>query len=167
MFRFLMIALLGLSLSACATVTRGSNDDWIATSEPSGARVETTNGHMCSQTPCTIKMPRRSEFVATFSRDGYQTVTVHVDNRIAGSGAVGLAGNVLIGGIIGVGVDAVSGAALDLYPNPAHVILTPLADGEESGPAQMYLNPADGTNPYPEAEEEVEEEAGETYDPMS
>jgi len=141
MFRFVSIALLGLSLSACATVVRGSNDDWVATSEPSGARVETTNGHMCASTPCTIKMPRRSTFVATFTQDGYQSVQVHIDNRIAGEGAAGLAGNVLIGGIIGIGVDAVSGAALDLYPNPAHVIMRPLEPGEEAGPAEMYLNP--------------------------
>jgi len=163
MFRFLMIAFLGLSLSACATVTRGSNDEWIATSEPSGARVETTNGHMCTQTPCTIKMPRRSEFVATFSKDGYQSVNVHVDNRIAGNGAVGLAGNVLIGGVIGIGVDAVSGAALDLFPNPAHVVLEALAEGEESGPAQMYFNSDYSATP----DDEPEEEAEDTYDPTS
>lgn len=36
-----------------------------------------------------------------------------------------MAGNVLVGGIIGAGVDAGTGAMLDLTPNPAHVDLRP------------------------------------------
>ena len=63
----------------------------------------------------------------------------------------------LIGGIIGIGVDAVSGAALDLYPNPAHVVMQPLAPGETSGPAEMYLHPGQ-TNVTEEPEEELEED---------
>ena len=34
-----------------------------------------------------------------------------------------MAGNVLIGGIIGIGVDAATGATQDLKPNPLHVVL--------------------------------------------
>jgi len=112
-----------LSLPACATVTRGTNTAWEVTSTPSGARVETSNGHMCAATPCSIKMPRRSEFVATLTLSGYQPATITVTNKIATGGGVAMAGNVLVGGIIGAGVDAGSGAMLDLTPNPAHIDL--------------------------------------------
>ena len=114
-----------LTLPACATVTRGTNTAWEVTSTPPGARVETTNGHMCAATPCSIKMPRRSEFVATLTLPGYAPATVSVTNKIATGGGVAMAGNVLVGGIIGAGVDAGSGAMLDLTPNPAHVELAP------------------------------------------
>lgn len=112
-----------LSLPACATVTRGSNTAWEVTSTPSGARVETSNGHMCAATPCSIKMPRRSEFVATLSLPGYQPATVTVTNKVSTGGGVAMAGNVILGGIIGAGVDAGTGAMLDLTPNPAHIDL--------------------------------------------
>jgi septum formation inhibitor MinC len=114
-----------LTLPACATVTRGTNTAWEVTSTPPGARVETSNGHMCQATPCSIRMPRRSEFIATLTLEGYQPATVTVTNKVATGGGVAMAGNVLVGGIIGAGVDAGSGAMLDLTPNPAHVELRP------------------------------------------
>jgi hypothetical protein len=114
-----------LTLPACATVTRGSNTAWEVTSTPPGARVETSNGHQCAATPCSIKMPRRSEFVATLTREGFEPATITVTNKVATGGGVAMAGNVLLGGIIGAGVDAGTGAMLDLTPNPAHVDLTP------------------------------------------
>ena len=77
----------------------------------------------CPATPCTFKIPRKSEFTVTITKDGYKTVNTQVTNQIASAGAAGLAGNVLIGGVIGIGVDAVSGAALELKPNPLHVVL--------------------------------------------
>ena len=47
--------------------------------------------------------------------------------RIANAGAAGFAGNILLGGIIGMGVDAASGAALEHYPNPVVATLQPIA----------------------------------------
>lgn len=114
-----------LMLPACATITRGTNTAWEVTSEPSGARVETSNGFSCQATPCAIRMPRRSEFVATLTLPGYAPATVTVTNKVATGGGVAMAGNVIVGGIIGAGVDAGTGAMLDLTPNPAHVTLAP------------------------------------------
>lgn len=123
LFQLTAIASLAVALSACATVTRGTKDAWEITSEPSGARVETSNGFFCEATPCAIKMPRKSEFTATVTKAGYKPGKVSVTNKVAGAGAAGMAGNVLVGGLIGVGVDATTGAMLDLTPNPAKVVL--------------------------------------------
>jgi hypothetical protein len=113
------------TLGACATVTRGSEDAWVINSEPSGAKVETTNGHQCSATPCAIKMKRKSEFTATLTKKGYKPATVQVSHKTAGAGAAGVAGNVLLGGVIGLGVDMYTGASQDLVPNPVTVTLEP------------------------------------------
>lgn len=117
------IVLSGSSLAACATVTRGSTDAWVVNTEPSGARVETTNGLFCAATPCAIKMKRKSEFTATATKAGYKPATVQVTHKTAGAGAAGVAGNVLLGGVIGLGVDAYSGASQDLTPNPVTLVL--------------------------------------------
>jgi len=125
--RLAAISALGLSLTACETVTRGSEDAWVVETEPAGARVETTNGHLCASTPCAIKMKRKSEFTATITKPGYKAATVTVTHKTAGAGAAGVAGNVILGGVIGLGVDMCSGASQDLTPNPVKLKLEPEA----------------------------------------
>ena len=96
-------------LAGCGTITRGSNDTWVVETDPPGATVSTSNGYQCQSTPCAIKMPRRSEFVATIERAGYETVTVNVTHQVSGAGGASMAGNVLVGGLIGAAVDAATG----------------------------------------------------------
>lgn len=112
-----------LALSGCATITRGSNDVLQVVTVPSGASVQTSNGYSCETTPCVLKMPRRSEFVVTLRKRGCKTARVNVTHVTANSGAAGVAGNVLVGGIIGLGVDAATGASQDLVPNPVSVTM--------------------------------------------
>ena len=67
--RVLLIAAVAASSAACATVTRGTKQDFAIQSEPSGASVKTDHGFSC-QTPCTLKLPRKTEFMATISKPG-------------------------------------------------------------------------------------------------
>jgi hypothetical protein len=117
-----LLAAVAVMASGCATVTRGTNDTWVAETTPPGATVTTSNGFTCT-TPCSLTMPRRSEFVATIERDGCETVEATISHEVAGGGGVAMAGNVLVGGLIGAGVDASSGAMLDLTPNPLQLAL--------------------------------------------
>lgn len=115
-----------LSLGACATVTRGTTEQITFDSQPPAA-MRTSTGLTCPTTPCTLEVNRKSEFVATFSKEGYESQDVMVQTRVAGSGVAGFAGNVLIGGVIGMGVDAATGSTLEHYPNPVTVSLAPMA----------------------------------------
>jgi hypothetical protein len=128
MKKILMLAASAAMLAGCTTITRGTEDTWVVETTPPGATVSTSNGYHCDSTPCAIKMPRRSEFVATIEKDGYETVTVNVTHQISGAGGAGMAGNVLVGGLIGVAVDASTGAMNDLVPNPVVVELVPLSE---------------------------------------
>lgn len=118
--------------SGCATVTRGSKDVLVIESDPPNAEVKLSTGE-AGTTPTSFKLPRRSSLVATISKPGYETVTVNVNSVVAGGGAAGMAGNVLLGGIIGAAVDGASGAALNLSPNPIDVTLEPVAEAEGVG----------------------------------
>jgi hypothetical protein len=119
------LALVGvaLSLPACATITRGSSQEFTVESTPPGARVSTSNGFQCDATPCTFRMPRKDAFRATVSMNGYVTQDHQISSGISGGGAAGMAGNVIFGGVIGAVVDGTSGAMNDLTPNPLVVIL--------------------------------------------
>ena len=120
----LVLVLILMTISGCATITRGKAADLEFITTPAGAQVETTNGFSCISTPCKIKVPRKSEFVANITKAGCTPAAVSVTNKIAGQGGAALAGNIFVGGIIGVGVDAATGASLDLVPNPVTVELS-------------------------------------------
>jgi hypothetical protein len=121
--KVLYFAAAALLLTGCATITRGTNDTWTVNTSPAGAAVRTSNQFACDSTPCTFKMPRKSQFDVTITKAGYKTWTGKVTNHVSGGGGAGMAGNVLVGGLIGMGVDASSGAMLDLVPNPLTVTL--------------------------------------------
>jgi hypothetical protein len=106
-----------LTLGGCATLTRTPNTAWQVNTFPMGAMVETSNGHFCEATPCTIGMPRRSNFTATISRPGYKTQTVAVTNHLSPNGFAAFLGNAVIGGVPGASIDLITGSTLDLYPN--------------------------------------------------
>jgi hypothetical protein len=127
----LLLVLFGpAALGGCASVTRGWSEQIQITSQPEGADVRTSLSQACT-TPCTLTVSRKDEFSVTYSKPGYHPQTVEVGTRLASAGAVGFAGNVLVGGIVGMGVDAASGATLEHHPNPVVAVLQP------AGPARQ------------------------------
>lgn len=122
---FIILAVATLILSGCATVTRGTKDTLVIESDPAGADVRLSTGQT-GKTPTSFKLSRKEAVVVTISREGYETVMVTVNSQIVGAGAAGMAGNVLVGGIVGVGVDAWTGATKSLKPNPVTVKLVRL-----------------------------------------
>jgi len=119
--------LVASSLSACATVTRGTRQKFEITSVPPAADVSLSTGQTCT-TPCHLKLKRKTEFTAHVSKEGYQPVDVPVIPKMHSGGGAALAGNIVAGGIIGGIVDGTNGSLLDLTPNPLAVTLTPVAD---------------------------------------
>lgn len=83
-------------------------------------------GPIVGKTPAAFKLARKGEYRLVVTHEGYETSEINVTNEIAGGGSAGMAGNVLVGGIIGAGVDASSGAMKDLVPNPVEVVLEPV-----------------------------------------
>ena len=57
-------------------------------------------------TPATFKIPRRGSFAVTIERVGYHPVTTRVETQMATPGGIALAGNICLGGCLGVAVDA-------------------------------------------------------------
>ncbi len=117
---------IGAVASGCATVTRGTHEVWTVTTVPSNASVRTSNGRACDATPCTFKMDHRDTFDVTISKPGYRDWHGHVTHQFSSGGGAALAGNVLVGGLIGITVDAATGATQKLVPNPLNVTLEPV-----------------------------------------
>ena len=159
--RVLAVACAAVSVTACATVTRGTTEPFTVASEPPGAKAKTTIGFKCDATPCTFKVEHKADFDVTVSKKGYKTETQHVTHHFTQGGTAGLVGNVVVGGGIGIVIDALSGATQGLTPNPLLVKLepeggwpaeaTPVAAAAPVASAEPAPAPAAETAPAPAA----------------
>ena len=116
--------ILTLVASGCATITKGTKDALEVRSNPQDAQVQLSNGQSCTSTPCIFSVPRKEPVVVTISKKGCKTRQVNVISKMSNTGGAAVAGNVIVGGLIGLGVDAASGAAKELSPNPVEVDLS-------------------------------------------
>jgi hypothetical protein len=129
MIRLLLAAALALPCVGCASVTRGTTENISISTTPSGATADITGLDIPTAcvTPCVVQAKRNAEITVTINKEGYEPQTIPLTKEVPATGAAGFAGNVLLGGVVGMGVDAVTGAALDHKPNPVIVTLQPLA----------------------------------------
>ncbi|MCB5205373.1 translation initiation factor 2 [Neorhizobium sp. T786] len=123
-----LIVIFGIAsaLASCGTITRGTSEVVIIRAEPDDAKITTSLGHVC-KSPCKVDVSRKTEFTAYAEKPGYKRGSHEIKTKASGKGAASMAGNVLIGGVIGLATDAATGAALDHYPNPATIVLEPTA----------------------------------------
>ena len=122
MFRIFAAAACAAMLCGCATVTRGTTDQVQIHSQPDGAHATTSMGQSCT-TPCTITVSRRDEFTVHYEKPGYAPRDVDVKTQLSSAGAAGFAGNIIVGGVVGMGADVVTGATLEHVPNPVNADL--------------------------------------------
>ena len=98
-------------LSSCATIINGSKQTIGISSSPSEASV-TINGEDFGKTPVNAELARKENQIIKIELEGYlpyeTTLTRKVDAWIAG--------NILFGGLIGLGIDAISGGMYKLTP---------------------------------------------------
>lgn len=135
MKHMVLLAALGVALTGCASVTRGFNDTVEIYYDPPQAKVSTNLGHVCTSSPCSLEIARKKPFTVTAELDGYAPQTVQVESKLAPGGVAGMAGNVLVGGVIGVGIDAATGATLEHFPNPVLVEMIPTDPENADTPA--------------------------------
>ena len=120
------LALLALLLtSACATVTTGTTQSVTITSEPTGAtcRLERDGATVgvVNPTPGSITISRSTrDLTVRCERPGNQPGI----RTISASFQAMTLGNIILGGVVGIVVDAASGAVGQYEPN-IHVVLPP------------------------------------------
>jgi len=126
-----------MAVTGCATVTKGREDTVTFNSQPTAATVSwaDTNGKLAPQrcdTPCTVEINRKWTYNVVFSKEGYKDASGLLEPKLSGDGAAGMAGNVLLGGVIGAAVDGSTGAMNDLKPNPMIASLATIDSADES-----------------------------------
>ena len=103
-------------LSACATIVNGSSQTVTVSTTPPGAtctvdRMGARIGAV-AQTPGSVRLDKsKNDLSVTCGKPGFQTATVTKEPSFGGA----TFGNIIAGGVIGVVVDAASGANYE-YP---------------------------------------------------
>lgn len=99
--KMICIALITIFVfSGCATILAGGPDMVVVNSNPQGATI-ILDGVPVGVTPATISFSRSCEGVVVLEKPGYQNTRLDVDKVVNGW----VFGNLIIGGLIGLGVD--------------------------------------------------------------
>ena len=153
MLRLLIAALIAAPCVGCASVTRGTTENISIATTPAGATAEISGLEepMACVTPCVIQAKRNADISVSIHKDGYYAQTIPLTKEIVGAGAAGFAGNILAGGLVGMGVDAVTDAAKDHKPNPVIVTLKPYPAEAPSVPARPRAPKKPGPQPAPQS----------------
>lgn len=175
-----LVAAGAISLSGCASVTRGVDETVAFDSVPTGATMRSVYDIHCGAcmvdspssppgendpppvpgpaciTPCSISIPRNKVLIATFTKEGFEPEAINIRWKVPPQGAAGFVGNALIGGVIGVVIDAGTGAALDHSPNPAVAVLRPIARVEPRPVAPRSKNEKKSLNRPTETKQDAQ-----------
>jgi hypothetical protein len=128
----LILSLLAIS-GGCATIIQGTTQDIGITTDPSEADLLVDNSERY-KSPAKITMKRKNDHIVEVTKEGFEKENVNIKSVISGA----VAGNLLLGGIIGIGVDALSGGANRLEPDNINVRLRPSTEaGKESIEARL------------------------------
>ena len=125
LYRLPVIMLALVTLSACATVTSGTDHTLLVESDPAGATCalqrDGANIGAVNPTPGSVRISKsRHDITVNCERADHEATSSTVT---AGFQAMTL-GNVLIGGVIGLAADLASGAAIT-YPESVKIVLWP------------------------------------------
>ncbi|MBN2227277.1 MAG: hypothetical protein JW763_07910 [candidate division Zixibacteria bacterium] len=135
---FLLIGTLILlvALTGCGTLFNGSLEAVKVDANPYNTKVTTQPESGDHKTPTILRLERKNSYLLTFSRNGYESKQVLI-TRKADVGIVIL--DVLFTGLIGVIVDATTGAWYNLDPTFISVTLDRKSNTDVIGPDSILV----------------------------
>lgn len=119
-------------LSGCATILSGTSDNITIQSTPTAANYIVTTMKYDTEvasgtTPATVNLSRKGEYKVTIKLAGYKEKIIPIYQEFNGWTIC----NICIGGLLGVGVDYLTGALFKLSPQQIKVTLeTASIDGK-------------------------------------
>ena len=133
-----LVVLTGVLVGACATITQGSAQTVRLTTDPPGANCTLSrNGEVLTTvraTPATLSVfKQKGQLQLVCRKSGYLDHTMQEGSEFEDM----TLGNILFGGIVGVFVDAGSGAMYE-YPSAIHLTLIPESFPDEAAKDRFF-----------------------------
>ena len=111
--RRVMAAVVALTMVAgCATIINHPTQAIGFSSRPAGASVR-VDGVVQGQTPLVKKLSRKDNHMVSFELEGYEPFRASLAPTVSGW----VWGNILLGGLIGLAIDATTGSMYKLTPD--------------------------------------------------
>ncbi len=146
--KLITLVLLSSTLASCATIMHGTRQSIGVSSNPTDAWIYVDRNYV-GNTPLVLELSRSENHIVRIELPGYMAYEVQLTKSVSGW----VFGNIVIGGLIGLAVDAVSGGIYKLSPDQVHaemrsqygidsknsnesfiaVVLEPRADWEKIG----------------------------------
>ena len=129
-----LLILMIFSFSGCATIIHGSRQDMFLTCEPRVALVY-VDGQYIGNTPMNTRLSRGKDHQLRIELQGYKPFETTLTRRLDGW----IFGNILLGGIIGIAVDAASGSMYRLSPRDIYPELAPMSGGDSTANKRLSI----------------------------
>lgn len=130
----ILVGTAAVALTGCGTILHGPRQMVPVQSNPTGATVTATPSDAGPvTTPGTLDLERKNSYQLTFTSPGYSTATANLHPNI-GTGTV--IADVLLTGLVGVVVDAATGAWYGLVPENVTVTLNRTTG---TGPEKIHV----------------------------
>lgn len=101
-----------MMLNGCASIVHGTRQKETFLSKPSSATIRINSAYR-GKTPITVNLDRAKEHTVNISLPGYKPANFKLTKKVSGW----FFGNIFLGGIIGIAVDATNGAIYNLVPD--------------------------------------------------
>jgi|SRR5579871_3332872 len=128
-----------IAVSGCASIIKGSSQSIVITSPPvTGAYcvLSSKEGNWPVYTPSAVTVDKSKEDILVHcTKAGYQDASASIPSDFQGW----TLGNIVLGGLVGVGVDAATGA-MNEYPGAFAIPMTPVAGYLPPMPAPAGAN---------------------------
>lgn len=139
MFILLLVVVLALAIGGCASIISGTRKGVIVSTEPSNAEVNIDG--VLGKSPVSMEIKRYGDHVAKATLEGYNECHYKFEKGFNGW----FLGNILLGGLIGMAIDGISGAVVTIDPDEIKMVLS--QDAEciimVRGPEKNFVNVKD------------------------
>lgn len=127
-----LLVVFSVQASGCATVVSGKSQDVMIRSNPTGASI-LIDGMTQGTTPMVASLIRKERHTIVISKDGYDSMTKATTRGFNWW----YLGNLILGGIIGLIVDPITGAIYDIEPDHVYADLEAGTVAEELPQVEM------------------------------
>jgi len=122
-------------VAGCGVIFGGTRQVVRANSSPEGASISSNPPTADTQTPASISLERKNAYTLTFKKAGYEPAKVELQKHMRG----GILVLDILVGLVGVIVDAATGAWYELTPQDATVTLTKIAGNPGADTIQVAI----------------------------
>ena len=135
----ILVAVYGGLSTGCASIMNGSSVDVTLATTPTDAEVKFSGQTYKTTAPVTIPVPRgKDDQILHIEKAGYESQDVKLERSLTGW----VWGNVILGGLIGFGVDLITQRAWSVDPKDITVSLKQLSGGSgQETPSSTTTSP--------------------------